>query len=156
MHLAKLSGMRIALGLLLLPVTEIAVFLLTAWAIGFWPTLGLMVLTSMAGGFVLYGTGRGALTQAGAAVRASLSGRSGSGLGDHLVRAIAGILLVLPGFVTDLMGVCLLIGPLRRRIGAAIGRAARTPARGPGTVIDLEPQEWRRVADRKRRQRRGQ
>jgi UPF0716 protein FxsA len=149
MHLGK----RIGLGLLLLPVAEVAVFLLIAWAIGLWPAVALMILTSMAGGFVLYGTGRAAVTQAGAALRARVSGRAGSGLGDDLVRALAGILLVLPGFVTDLIGAGLLIGPLRRRIGAAIGRAAHKPARGPGAVIDLEPREWHRVADRKRRQR---
>jgi UPF0716 protein FxsA len=149
MHLGK----RITFGLLLLPIVEIAVFLLIAWAIGLGPTLALMVLTSVAGGFVLYGVGRGAVAQAGAVLRAGAAGRTGSGLRDHLMRAIAGILLVLPGFVTDLVGAVLLIGPLRRRIGAAFGRAARKPGRGPGTVIDLEPEEWRRVADRKRPQR---
>jgi UPF0716 protein FxsA len=155
MHLGKHPGTRSALGLLLLPIVEIAVFLLIAWAIGFGPTLAAMVLTSVAGGFVLYGVGRGAIAQAGEALRAGAGGRAGSGRGDHLMRAIAGILLVLPGFVTDLAGACLLIGPLRRRIGAAFGRAARKPGRGPGTVIDLEPQEWRRIADRKRPQRKA-
>lgn len=147
MHL----GRRIMLGLLLLPVAEIAAFLLIAWAIGFGPALALMVLTSVAGGFVLYGVGRSAISQAGATLRTRVAGRAGTGLGDDLMRALAGILLVLPGFVTDLIGAGLLIGPLRRRIGATI--AARKPARGPENVIDLEPQEWQRIADRKPRQR---
>jgi UPF0716 protein FxsA len=149
MHL----GRRIMLGLLLLPVAEIAAFLLMAWAIGFGPALALMVLTSVAGGFVLHGVGRGAITQAGAVLRARVAGRTGTGLGDDLMRALAGILLVLPGFVTDLIGAGLLIGPLRRRIAAAVGRAARKPARGPGNVIDLEPQDWQRITDKKPRQR---
>ena len=151
MHL----GRRIMLGLLLLPVAEIAAFLLIAWAIGFGPALALMVLTSVAGGFVLYGVGRSAISQAGATLRTRVAGRAGTGLGDDLMRALAGILLVLPGFVTDLIGAGLLIGPLRRRIGVAIGRVARKPAPGPGNVIDLDPQEWQRIADKKPRQRKA-
>jgi UPF0716 protein FxsA len=112
------------------------------------------VATSVAGAVVLRSIGRGPIIQAGAALRGG-AGRTGTGLGDALLRALAGILLVLPGFVTDLAGAALLVGPLRRRISAAIRRAGRTPARDPGTVIDLDPQDWRRIADKKRRQRKA-
>jgi UPF0716 family protein affecting phage T7 exclusion len=63
--------------------------------------------------------------------------------------ALGGILLLLPGFITDLAGASLLIGPVRRALGVAISRAigrrrARTGAR---PVIDLTADEWRPVPD---------
>jgi UPF0716 protein FxsA len=146
MHLGK----RIALGLLLLPFAEVAGFLLVAWAVGFVAALTLMVLTSLAGALVLRGTGRGTLAQASAALRAGPS--DGTRVSSDVGRAIAGILLVLPGFVTDLMGAALLVGPIRRRLGTALRRGPGRPrsAEGPG-VIDLAPDEWRRIADKKPR-----
>src|SRR5215471_20331634 len=101
MHLGK----RIALGLLLLPVGEVVAFLLVAWAIGTLPAIGLMVLTSLAGALVLRGAGRGQIAQARAAWRASQHrtqhpSPGGSPVGPGVVLGLAGILLVLPGFIT--------------------------------------------------------
>src|SRR5579883_1060383 len=56
------SALRIAAFLLLLPAAEFLVFLLVAWAIGFWTALGLMLLTSLAGVFVLRRINRGGFT----------------------------------------------------------------------------------------------
>jgi UPF0716 protein FxsA len=63
--------------------------------------------------------------------------------------ALGGILLLLPGFITDLAGACLLLGPVRRWLGATIGRAIerRRPRTGARPVIDLRADEWRPVAD---------
>jgi len=66
--------------------------------------------------------------------------------------ALGGILLLLPGFITDLAGAALLVPPIRRRFGAALGRALRPRARpGEPLVIDLAPDEWRTLPDRKPR-----
>ena len=58
---------------------------------------------------------------------------------------LAGILLLIPGFITDVVGLLLLIAPLRRALGAAFGRGT-PPTRGDG-VVDLAPEQWRRVPD---------
>jgi UPF0716 protein FxsA len=141
-------GKRIAIALLLLPAAEIVAFLLVAWAIGFFPALGLMVLTSLAGGLVLRHAGRGQIAHLRVAMRhngvTEVAGHAGK-----LMFALGGILLLLPGFITDLVGAGLLVGPIRRWLGATIGRAlggTRRPS-GPGSVIDLAPDEWRPVAD---------
>jgi UPF0716 protein FxsA len=63
--------------------------------------------------------------------------------GAHIL--LAGILLAIPGFITDVMGLMLLIGPLRRALGAALGAGQKRP-RGEGAV-DLPPEQWRRVPD---------
>src|SRR5262249_9188393 len=142
-------GKRIVLAILLLPAAELLVFLLVAWMIGFFGAIVLMVLTSVAGGLVLRHAGRGGVGQGRAALRHETAAAATSGGG--IVFALAGILLLLPGFITDLLGAGLLIGPLRRRLGATIGRAIgpSDPPTGPGDVIDLAPDEWRSVPDEK-------
>jgi UPF0716 protein FxsA len=140
---------RIAITLLLLPAAELAVFLLVVWAIGVLPALGLMILTSLAGGLVLRHAGRGGIAHVRVAVR---DGGAGHGTIESrgLILAISGILLLLPGFITDLVGAGLLVRPIRSRLAAAIGRALRVPgaATGPGSVVDLAPDEWQSVPDR--------
>jgi UPF0716 protein FxsA len=140
---------RIAILLLLLPAAEVAAFLLVVWAIGFLPALGLMVLTSVAGGVVLSHAGRGGIARLGGALgQRGIAGVAAKGNGVAL--AVAGILLLLPGFVTDLVGAGLLIGPIRRWLAAAIGRAVRVPRAESGApaVIDLAPTEWQSLPDR--------
>jgi UPF0716 protein FxsA len=139
---------RIAILVLLLPAAEVAAFLLVVWAIGFLPALGLMILTSAAGGVVLSHAGRGRIARLGGAIgRRGIAGVAAEGNGVTL--AVAGILLVLPGFITDLIGAGLLIGPIRRWLAAAIGRAVRVPRAESGAprVIDLAPDEWRSLPD---------
>ena len=144
-------ALRIAVVLLVLPAAELLVFLLVAWAIGFLPALGLLLITSFAGALVLRRVNRGQFTQFRRVLRdreVTASATQGGGL----LVAFSGILLVLPGFITDLLGAGLLVPPLRRRLGAALGRAIqrRSPAPGP-TVIDLAPSEWKAIPDRKPR-----
>jgi UPF0716 protein FxsA len=150
-------GKRIAIGLLVLPLAEVAAFMLVASTIGFFRAFGLMALTSAAGVLVLHHAGRGQIAR----VRAALSQRAPPAMaadGGGWAVALGGFLLLVPGFVTDVIGIGLLIPPVRRwlgatlgaRFGATRGRAsgARPPRTGPGTVIDLAPDEWRPVAQR--------
>src|SRR5665647_622823 len=69
------------------------------------------------------------------------------------VTLLAGILLLIPGFITDLLGLLLLIVPLRR---ALFGRfqGGGAPRRTDG-VVDLEPEQWQRVPDPALPDRRG-
>ena len=144
---------RIAIALVLLPAAEVAAFLLVVWAVGFLPALGLMILTSVAGVLVLCRAGRGQIARVGSTVRQ----RGWMAEGGPAVFAVSGILLVLPGFITDLAGAGVLIGPIRRRLGAAIGRAFQVPraATGEPAVIDLAPGEWRSVPDQEPPKRKG-
>ena len=147
-------ALRIAILLLVLPAAELLAFLLVAWAIGLFPAIGLMLLTSLAGIVVLRSVRRGQFGQLRGLLRTREVSASASQAGGLFV-ALAGILLLLPGFITDLLGAGLLVAPLRRRFGAALGRAIRRrPRAGEPPVIDLAPTEWRAIAERKPRQRR--
>lgn len=93
--------------LIAVPVLEVFVFLEVALAIG-WPlAIALLIGTSVLGAFLLRSQGRAALERFSRAVaerrapgRAALDGALGF---------LGGVLLVVPGFVTDAIGAVLLI-----------------------------------------------
>jgi UPF0716 protein FxsA len=112
-----------------LPLAEIAGFVLVGRAIGLWPTLGLVVLTAITGILLLRNQGLHLLRQL------SSEEREGRPAGETLVNGamivVAGILLLLPGFITDIIGLALFIPFVRRLLWSAIGR--RIIVVGPGT-----------------------
>jgi UPF0716 protein FxsA len=135
-------------GVLLLPAAEIAAFLLVALAIGWFWAVCLFLATSILGVFVLRRVGRRDLDR----LRSILArdglaaiGLDSPGIGS----AVGGFLLVIPGFITDIVGALLLFPPIRRRFSAATGRAidSRRPQQRPA-VIDLTPEEWRQISER--------
>jgi UPF0716 protein FxsA len=68
---------------------------------------------------------------------------------------LAGLLLFLPGFLTDLVGVALLIGPVRRWCGRAFRQRVRRRNPGDRSTIDLAPGDWRQVPERELPHKRG-
>ena len=65
-----------------------------------------------------------------------------------LGHSLGGIMLVLPGFITDVIGTLLLIGSLRNWSGQTsrrIGARGKQPKEG---VVDLTASEWQEVPDR--------
>lgn len=147
----------IVFGLVALPIAELAVFLLVAGFIGLIAALALMLLTSVLGVLLLKQAGRTGLAQLNESVRTQNIGTgsgtgSETGLGHVAATASAGLLLFVPGFLTDLLGVLILLPAFRQWIGPQLQRVATggpTPSSPP--VIDLEPGEWRQVAQPKLR-----
>ena len=138
---------RIIVAILLLPMAEVAVFILVAAIIGLLWAFMLTVATSVAGFLVLRRAGRGGLAGLRVAVADSDITAIQANTGGFLT-VLAGLLLLLPGFLTDLIGGLLLIGPLRRRCGAALRQAANRRDRGRSAIIDLAPGEWQQLPDR--------
>jgi len=68
---------------------------------------------------------------------------------------LAGLLLFLPGFLTDLIGATLLIGPVRRRCGATFRQWVSGRDCTDRSVVDLAPGEWEQVPDRELRNNTG-
>ena len=134
----------------LLPIAEIAVFVAVAAHFGFLPAVAFTILTSAVGFLVLKHAGRAQLAQFRAAV-----GDGGMTVFEthagSLLTVLGGLLLVLPGFITDAIGLLLLVAPLRswlaRTFGGAVSRHAQQSRRQDG-VVDLDPDEWQRVPDR--------
>ncbi len=131
------------LAILALPVAELVAFVLVASAIGFGWAVILQLAISLVGAAILRFGGGMHVER----VRVAVSSGSFSSVqtdGAGFLTLLAGILLLVPGFVTDAVGILLLIAPLRQMIAAILMR--RGGARREG-VIDLDREEWRRVPE---------
>jgi UPF0716 protein FxsA len=136
-------------GLLALPLAEVIVFVAVAVKIGFLAALALAILTSMAGMAVIKSAGRSEVDR----VRTALGDRVVTRVeldGRGFLTVVAGFLLLIPGFITDVIGLLLLFGPTRRMMHAALRRAAgkaEARAAAQSGVLDLPPDQWRHVPD---------
>jgi UPF0716 protein FxsA len=137
----------IATGLLVLPLAEITAFILVASQVGFITALGLVILISFLGVLVLRHTGGGAVTRLRTAagrseIRSIALGGSSAGT------ALGGILMVIPGFITGVLGLLMVLPATREWLARTMLRqftqGPRTPP--PGT-IDLAREEWRPLPD---------
>ena len=141
------------IGLAALPVAELLVFILVAALIGWLWTAALFVATSVVGVLLLRKSGRADLDRVrNAFVRDGIRAIRLETPG--VAPVIAGILLVFPGFITDILGAALYVPPLRRwAAGKLATRTRRDRRRRDERVIDLEPGEWHHLPDRRRRRR---
>ena len=118
------------LALLAYPVLEIAVFLLVAGKIGWSSTLLFALATSFFGVYLLRTQG----------TRASLAQRAFStqAVENYLYGNLGALLLILPGFVSDVFGAALLFSPTRRALLGAVRRCGvdlYRQANGPFSVF---------------------
>ncbi len=134
------------IGVLTLPVAEIMVWIKVSDAIGGLATVGLTVLAILAGSVLLRHGGLGMAFE----VRARMERGEppGPAVFDGLCIALAGFLLLLPGFISDCMAVLLMFQSVRlvllrllvsRVVVAQPGMGGAGPAAHSGpTVIDGE------------------
>lgn len=143
------------IGLVLLPIVEIALFIKVGQAIGLWPTLALVIGAALLGGALLRQQGLAVLMQLRGNVAAGkLPGQT---IADAALIGVAAVLLVLPGFLSDVLGLALLVPPIRGWIYKSLagnvtvvqstGFRAQPSAedgriKGPG-VIDLDDDDYR-------------
>jgi UPF0716 protein FxsA len=106
--------------LILWPVAEVFVAIKVAEAIGVLFTVLLLIAGVPLGVWLTRAEGRTAWRRLSAAVAA---GRPpGREVIDGALVLIGGILFIVPGFITDLIGLLLLVAPSRSVAGAAIAR----------------------------------
>jgi UPF0716 protein FxsA len=149
--------------LLALPLLEIAGFVIVGRQIGVLATLGLVILSVIAGALLLRIQGAGVVGR----IRRELDlgGSPGRDVAHGAMIAVAAILLMIPGFITDIVGLLLFVPAIRDVVwrhlkknivvvGSFSGRA-RPSAGGP--TIDLDaadysrepgrPSPWRRIEE---------
>lgn len=101
----------LALLFLVVPFVELYVLLQVSHAIGVGSTIGLLVVVSLLGAWLVKREGLGVLRRAQARMR---SGRvPGRELVDGVIILFAGALLLTPGFLSDVVGAFLLLPPVR-------------------------------------------
>ncbi|TDD15915.1 FxsA family protein [Kribbella turkmenica] len=130
----------VALALLVVPILEIYVIIQVGQVIGGWPTVGLLLVESALGAWLIKREGRRAWNALQTSLQtAKMPGRE---LADAALVLVGGTLLLTPGFVTDIFGFFFVLPftrPIARRgLSAFLGRRLTTRmgamggAAGPG------------------------
>jgi len=125
-----------------LPLLEIAVFIEVGGAIGVWPTIALTVATALAGSLLLRAQGLAALNRARIQMdQGQLPARE---MFEGVCLVLAGALLLVPGFVTDALGLLLFLPPFRELLRLMIARhVAAKAAQGEARVfvdgVEIDP-----------------
>lgn len=163
----------IPLLLIVVPIAEISVFVIIGGEIGVLPTIALIVLTAILGSILLRWQGLSTLSKIQSEMEAGrVPGRE---LTHGAMILVAGILLLVPGFVTDIFGILLFIPPVREIVWRFLrsrvsfvatrgpfrqhrpgdpfhgsdnendGRTGNKNNRGPGSVVDLDESEFSRA-----------
>ena len=131
------------------PIAEIATLVWVGGHLGVINTVGLVLLAAFGGLALFRYVGFGLVRR----VQTELSaGRMPTGaLLEGFVVLVAGILLILPGFLSDVLAFLLLFAPIRRLIIAAIAARLTVSAmpssgrRAPeDDIVDLDEDEWER------------
>jgi UPF0716 protein FxsA len=112
---------------------EIAGFVIVGRAVGVAATLGLVVLAAIAGIVLLRGQGFGVMRRIREDVTAGVM--PGAALADGAMILLAGLLLFIPGFVSDVFGLLLFVPAVRRGLRAALM---------PGIVATAAGGNWQR------------
>lgn len=150
-------GRLLFLMFMVVPMIEIGLFIVLGQSIGLWPTLLGVVVTALIGSFII--------RVQGVSLFAEIRRLTGQGqlparqIADGVMLAVAGALLMTPGYFTDTAGFLLLVPPLRLAIydflksrigqvatvhtsGGPGGPGGRPPPRDDG-VVDLDDDHWR-------------
>ncbi len=153
--------------MLALVAVEIWLLFVIGHRIGGLATFGLLVGGAVVGGAVARGAGRRALR---AWQQASTTGAlPGEALAGNAMLVVAGALLMIPGVLTDVVGLVLLVPPVRRvlagrvrhalearlrsgaslggGLGAGLGGFAAGRGDAAGRIIDVDPANVRDVGE---------
>ncbi|GER01607.1 membrane protein FxsA [Iodidimonas gelatinilytica] len=124
------------LSLILTPLVEISIFISVGEDIGAFPVLILILATAAIGVAIVRAQGVETIRRARAELGANRAPVMELMHGAML--ALAGLLLLIPGFLTDFLGALLLIPPLRTWIAFRIFRHSR-----PGSAhVVIEGEFW--------------
>jgi len=113
-------GRILFLVFLIVPIIEIGIFIVVGQLIGLWLTLAGVVITALLGSFIIRMQGLSLIREIQQLMAAGeMPARQ---IADGLILAIAGALLLTPGYFTDTIGFLLLVPSIRTLIYQAIKR----------------------------------
>lgn len=151
---------RLLLLFLLTPFVELALLIQVDRLIGFWPTMGLVVATGLAGSYLAKREGLSVWRRFNR--RLAEGGLPGRELADGMIILVAGALLITPGVLTDVLGFIglipftrapirrLLIRRLKRKMADGVvqlhvggfGMSSPTEARPPSNGTRRDEASW--------------
>ncbi|MET3575949.1 FxsA family protein [Bhargavaea ullalensis] len=117
---------------IVVPTSELAVLLYAGSKIGVLPTIGIILLTAALGAWLAKSQGLMAWREL---QRRTAAGEPpGDAVLDGLFIFLGGILLLIPGLITDVLGLLFLLPPTRRAFKPLLYRQLRKRMSG-GTII---------------------
>lgn len=130
----------LVLAFIIVPLLELAVIIQVGQGLGMLPTIGLLLVVSIVGAWLVKFQGLGVMNR----IRRQLA--AGQMPTDELVNGVlilvAGALMLTPGFITDAVGLSLLFPPSRAVVRRFLAQRFRAsiitgPGSGPdGVIID--------------------
>jgi len=148
-------GRLLFIAFLIVPMIEIGLFIVMGQTIGLWPTLLGVVVTAVIGSAIIRMQGVSLINEIRTMMaRGALPARQ---LADGVMLAVAGALLMTPGYFTDACGFLLLVPPVRALIYEFLKTRIRvvstvsssnysgyeTYRQRDDGVIDLDDDQWR-------------
>ena len=138
---------------IVVPIVELFVIIQVGEAIGVLPTIALLIADSVLGSVLMRSQGRAAWRRFNEALRAGrVPARE---VLDGALVIFGGALLLTPGFISDVLGLLLLVPPTRALVRAVIARRlahrmvvtvsgpGQRPQRRPsdveGSAVDIDP-----------------
>lgn len=143
--------------LLFVPAIEIFVFIKVGQVIGAWKVVGLVFVSAILGAMLLRYQSIGVIRRLDRDLR---QGRTPDvSLFDGFLIVVGGVLLIVPGFVTDAVGLLLMIPLVRRLVrnfiksrvtvkGFSSYRSGFRRKRQEDDVVDLSPDDFKRKEPR--------
>jgi UPF0716 protein FxsA len=116
---------------IVVPIAELYVIIKVGELIGIWPTLALLLADALLGSFLLKHQGRGAWRR----FNEALAQRRfpGKEVADGALIVVGGTLLLTPGFLSDIVGLILLVPPTR----AIVRRVLRRYTLGRFAIVSI-------------------
>jgi len=138
--------MWLLIAFILVPVIEIALFIQVGGFIGLWPTLLIVIVTAIAGTYLVRSQGRLALSQ----LQHSFSDMKDptEPLVHGAMILFSGALLLTPGFFTDFIGFALLVPGVRTYVFRAVRARINIQSFAAGAAQQPQhPQQDRDIID---------
>lgn len=103
--------------LLVIPFIDLYLLIEVSGLMGFWTVIALVLLTGMIGAELIRREGRHVLMKL---QRSVTSGEVSRNVAEGAIIVLCGLLLLTPGFLTDIIGFLLIFRPLRERLVAKL------------------------------------
>ena len=103
--------------LLVVPFIDLYLLIEVSGLMGFWTVIALVLLTGMIGAELIRREGRHVFLKL---QRSVTSGEVSRNVAEGAIIVLCGLLLLTPGFLTDIIGFLLIFRPLRERLVAKL------------------------------------
>jgi UPF0716 protein FxsA len=140
----------LALGLCVWLACEVAAFVIVAQHVGFGGAILIGIATTILGLVTLRRVGMSAIRN----LKRAFDGAQPTpgAMLDGALAALGATLLILPGFLSDLVGLALAAPSIRQWLAhrfGAVARPGRPPVQARPGAIDLAPDDWQRIEEAK-------